>query len=40
MGKIRKINHEGFLTLGNKGLQKGRQVGECGNWLTGTMEGT
>ena len=36
----RKTNHERFLTLGNKGLQKGRRVGGWGDWVMGTKEGT
>ena len=29
----RNTNRERFLTLGNKGLQKGRWVGGWGNWV-------
>ena len=37
--KIRKTIHERLLTLGNKGLQKGRWVERYGNWVTGIKEG-
>ena len=30
----RKTNHKRLLTLGNKGLQKGKRVGGWGNWVT------
>ena len=36
----RKTNHERLLTLGNKGLQKGRRVDRWSDWVTGTEEGT
>ena len=36
----RETNHERLLTLGNKGLQKGRWVEGWGNWVMGTEEGT
>ena len=35
----RKTNHKRFLTLGNKGLQKGRWVMGWGNWVTGIKGG-
>ena len=39
-GKLeRETNHERFLTLGNKGLQKGKRGG-WGDWVTDTEEGT
>ena len=36
----RKTNHERLLTLGDKGLQKGRWVRGWGDWVTGYKEGT
>lgn len=36
----RKTNHERLLTLGNKGLSKGRWAGGWGNWVSGTKGGT
>ena len=35
----RKTNHERLLTLGNKGLQKGRRVRGWSDWVMGTKEG-
>ena len=35
----RETNRERLLTLGNKGLQKGRRAGGWGDWVTGTEEG-
>ena len=36
----RKTNHERLLTLGNKGLWKGRREGGWDDWMMGTEGGT
>ena len=36
----RETKHKRLLTLENKGLQKGRWVGEWGNWVMDSKEGT
>ena len=36
----KETNHERLLTLGNKGLRKGRWAGGWSNWVSGTEEGT
>ena len=37
----RETEHERLLTLGNEqGVVKGRWVGGCGDWVTGTEGGT
>lgn len=40
-GKLEKeTNHETLLTLGDKGLWKGRWAEGWGNWVMGTKKGT